>query len=120
MATQVTTYREAGRRSLAQARAELAAGDRKQASGKGWCAAAQMIKAAAQARGWPHSDDRDFLLCVTDLAKEAGDLDINVLFASAHFLYFDFYDDVLKLDLVARCLDDTEQFMAKLEALLDG
>ena len=51
MATQ--KYNTASRQLLAQARAELDQGDIRQASEKGWGAAAQMVKTVAQARGWP-------------------------------------------------------------------
>ena len=43
------TYRDASRLLLAQGRAELAAGDVRQASEKGWGAAAQMVKSIAEA-----------------------------------------------------------------------
>ena len=47
-------YNTAGRQLLDQARAELYQGDIRQASEKGWGAAAQMVKAVAKSRGWPH------------------------------------------------------------------
>ena len=51
--TQRTQYHDAtGREFLARARAYLAEDDLLQASEKGWGAAAQMVKAAAEARGW--------------------------------------------------------------------
>ena len=48
------TYQQASQRFLAQAKEELAAGDLQQASEKGWGAAAQMLKAIAEQRGWEH------------------------------------------------------------------
>ena len=56
MATQ--TYQLAGRRLLEQARNELAEGDTRQASEKGWGAAAQLVKAIAEQRGWEHKTHR--------------------------------------------------------------
>ncbi len=47
-------YNTAGRQLLDQARAELYQGDIRQASEKGWGAAAQMVEAVAKSRGWPH------------------------------------------------------------------
>ena len=44
-------YREASRHLLAQAHGELYAGDVRQASEKGWGAAAQVVKAIAEQRG---------------------------------------------------------------------
>ena len=45
-------YRNDSRTLLAQGRAELAQGDVRQASEKGWGAAALMLKAIAEQRGW--------------------------------------------------------------------
>ena len=46
-------YHTASRELLAQGLGELERGDARQASGTGWDAAAQMVKAIAEARGWP-------------------------------------------------------------------
>ena len=51
---QTLTYQEAARQLLAQGLEELAEGDSRQASEKGWGAAAQMIKAIAADRDWKH------------------------------------------------------------------
>ena len=118
--SQVTTYREAGRQLLAQARAELDAGDLRQASEKGWGAAAQMVKAAAQARGWPHNAHRDLWTGIRDLTNEVGDPDIHALFGSAHYLHGNFYENAFDTDMVARYLDHVEQLLTKLEGLLDA
>ena len=45
------TYQTASRHLLAQAHEELAAGDTRQASEKGWGAAAQIVKSVAARRG---------------------------------------------------------------------
>ena len=118
--SQVTTYREAGRQLLAQARAELDSGDLRQASEKGWGAAAQMVKAAAQARGWRHTAHRDLWTGVRDLTNEAGDPDIDDLFASAHYLHGNFYENALEAGRVRHHLDRVEQFVTKMEGILDG
>ena len=120
MVSQVATYREAGRQLLAQARAELDAGDLRQASEKGWGAAAQMVKAAAQARGWPHNAHRDLWTGIRDLTNEVGDPDIHNLFGSAHYLHGNFYENAFDTDMVARYLDHVEQFLTKLEGILDA
>ena len=46
------TYQAASRQLLAQGRDELADGDVRQASEKGWAAPAQIVKAIAEQRGW--------------------------------------------------------------------
>ena len=57
MATE--TYRTASRQLLAQGREELERGDTRQASEKGWGAAAQMVKDVAERRGWEHRAIQD-------------------------------------------------------------
>ena len=47
-------YRISAAALLEQARTELAAGDVRQASDKGWGAAAQAVKTVAVVRGWKH------------------------------------------------------------------
>ena len=120
MTTPAVAYREAGRQFLTQARAELDAGDLSQASEKGWGAAAQMVKAVAQSRGWPHTAHRHLWANVTDLTEEVGDLNIHRLFGSAHYLHGNFYENTFNAGLVADYLDDIEQFVAKLERILDA
>ena len=49
-----STYHVASGQLLRQAKVELAAGDVRQASEKGWGAAAQIVKAIAARRDWEH------------------------------------------------------------------
>ena len=55
---QIGTYRDSVADLLEQARTELAACDVRQASEKGWAAAAQSVKAQSQARDWEHRKSR--------------------------------------------------------------
>ena len=119
MSTPTETYQDVGRRLLRQARAELAAGDLRQASEKGWGAAAQMVKAAAQQRGWPHDQHRFLFAAVRDLSNEAGDPEVHALFANANYLHVNFYEGEFDAGMVAYHLDRTEQFVSRLERLLD-
>ena len=57
---------------LAQAYEELAKGDFVQVSEKGWSATAQMLKAIAQERGWPHDSHRSLYQVVNELRHETG------------------------------------------------
>ena len=57
------TYSHASRELLDQASRELAAGDVRQATEKGWGAAAQMVKAVASRRGWQHNSHSSALRC---------------------------------------------------------
>ena len=55
---------------LAAARACLAEGDLLQASEKGWGAAARMVKAVAETRGWRHSSH--LAICTAPSAPSGG------------------------------------------------
>ena len=93
MTTSAITYREAGRQLLAQARAELEAGDLRQASEKGWGAAAQMVKAVAETRGWLHNSHRSLFVVVREITEEAADPEIHDLFMFPNGLHINFYED---------------------------
>ena len=119
MTTDADTYREAGHRLLEQARVELEAGDLVQASEKAWGAAAQMVKAAAQANGWSHGSHRDLFVAVRDLTNQSGDIEIHDLFAYANYLHTNFYEGSFDAAVVARYLERVREFVAKLNALLE-
>ena len=118
--SKAVTYREASRHLLTQAHNELEAGDLRQASEKGWGAAAQMVKAAAQRRGWDHDSHRGLFFTVRDLSRESGDPEIHRLFISANGLHTNFYEDAFEADMVSEYLSDVQRFIAKLETLLDN
>ena len=120
MAEAPATHREAAHGLLAQADAELAAGDLPEASERGWEAAAQMVKALAERRGWPHDSDRHIVIGVQDLAREAGDPEIHHLFVSAHQLHFNYFEHWLRADVVRDHLSEVRQFVARLDALPDA
>ena len=112
------TYQQASQRFLAQAKQELAAGDLQQASEKGWGAAAQMLKAIAEQRGWEHNRHRHYLRIASRLRAETGDGDIRRLFGGASLLHENFYENDMETDDVADGLDDVEALMDKLIPLL--
>lgn len=111
-------YRSASRTLLAQAQAELAAGDLRQASEKGWGSAAQMIKAVAQKRGWPHDSHRAPFRAVSRLRGETGDSNIASLFGLAHNLRVNFYENCEEARYVVDSLDDVERLLELLEPLI--
>ena len=74
--TTTTDYRTSSRAMMAQSRDELAIGDLQQASEKGWGAAAQMMKAIAESRGWEHGRHRHLHQIASRLRAEVGDRDI--------------------------------------------
>ena len=111
-------YREASHRLLAQARSELAAGDVPQASEKGWGAAAQMLKAVAEERGWEHGRHRHLSRVASRLRAETGDRDLFRLYMVADSLHGNFYEDELEPQDVAEALDDVTTLVAKVEPLI--
>ena len=111
------TYRAASRDLLAQGRVELARGDTRQASEKGWGAAAQMVKSVAEQRGWAHQSHAALYQVVRQLADETGDEDIRRLFDVAGNLHVNFYENWNNAANVARGLDDMARFLDRLELL---
>ncbi len=111
-------YRESSHHLLAQARAELAAGDVRQASEKGWGAAALMLKAVAEERGWEHDRHRHHFRTVGRLRAELGDGGIMDDFARANLLHENFYEDEFTRADVEEGLDRVESLVNKLDPLL--
>ena len=111
-------YREASRHLLGQARSELEAGDVRQASEKGWGAAAQVVKAIAEQRGWPHRGHAELFDAVRAVQLETGDEDLRRLFRLASALHINFYEDWLDRVDVAEGLDDVVRLLDKLEPVL--
>ena len=118
--SKAVTYSEASHHLLTQARTELEAGDLRQASEKGWGAAAQMVKAAAECRGWDHNSHRDLFFVVRDLTNEVGDPEIHRLFSIANYLHTNFYEDAFEAEMVNACLSEVQRFVAKLDSLLES
>ena len=111
------TYQAASQHLLTQARTELAAGDLRQASEKGWGAAAQIVKAIADRRGWEHKTHRHIWVVVRRLTDENPNLDLTTLFRAANHLHSNFYEDIDSAADVAKALDVVERFVALLEPM---
>lgn len=102
---------------LAKTRVYLADGDLLQASEKGWGAAAQAVKAVAEARGWPHNGHYELFAAVNRLTDETGDEGIRLAFAAASTLHQNFYEGWLPRETVAAHLSDIEELTGKLHDL---
>ena len=111
-------YHDASHRLLDQARSELAAGDLPQASAKGWGAAAQILKAVAEQRGWEHGKHRHLSRVASRLRAETGDRDVFRLYMVADSLHGNFYEDEMEPRDVAEALDDVATLVARVEPLL--
>ncbi len=111
------TYQQASRQLLAQGLSELEQGDTRQASEKGWGAAAQMVKAIAERRGWEHKSHADLHIVIRKLTDETGDDDIRRLFQVANSLHINFYENWEPAGSVRGGLDDVRRMLDKLEPL---
>lgn len=103
---------------LAQAYEELARGDLAQASEKGWGAAAQMLKAIADERGWPHEDHPDLHGVMDMIYRETEDSELVDLFCSAVFLDFSYCEGAFSAEYIKATLRDVEEFVNRTEGLL--
>ena len=116
--TTTLDYHAKSREFLAQARDELAQGDFMQASEKGWGAAAQMVKAVAEQRGWEHQGHRQLFTAVRRLRDETGSEDIRRLFDVANSLHVNFYEDWQEPQSIQEALDDVERLLNLLAPLV--
>ena len=111
------TCERAARHLLAQGFEELAVGDTRQASEKGWGAAAQMIKAVAANRGWQHKTHAALFSVIDRVVKETGDDRIRRGFGIANGLHQNFYENWGSADYVAGGLADVRDLLDRLEPL---
>ncbi len=119
MSPATLTYRSAARDLLSQGVEELRAGDPRQASEKGWGAAAQIIKAVASDRRWKHHSHAALFGIVDRLEEETGDSSLQLLFASANALHQNFYENFGSARFVAEGLRNVADLFDKLEPLLE-
>lgn len=110
-------YQAASRHLLGQAVEELARGDTRQASEKGWGAAAQMFKCIAERRGWDHHGHRQLRRVASRLSDETRDGEIRRLYRVASDLHTNFYEDLDTQADVAAGLEDVGLLLDKLETL---
>ena len=117
MTTRTDYHSETADEFLVKARAYLAEGDLLQASEKGWGAAAQMVEAVAEARGWSHQGHQQLYDAVDRLVAETGSRELRARFAAASALYINFYDGWLSAAAVGYDLDQVERFVNQLQPL---
>ena len=118
MATeQVVHYRDISAEYLDHAHALLAEGDLKQSSEKAWGAAAVLVKAVAEERGWRHEALRDLWRALHRLADETEDEDMRRQFGLGGALHTNYYEHWLDERSVEGYLEEVEQLVAKLKDL---
>lgn len=117
MPTRTDWHVETAAEFLARAHGYLSDGDLLQASEKGWGAAAQMVKAAAEARGWDHNGHRRLHQTVERLVAETGQAELRTLFNAANTLHANFYDGFLPATAISADLEAVERFVELLRPL---
>ncbi len=111
--TTATSYREQAFVYWQQAQDELATGDLRQASEKGWGAAAQMVKAVADRRRLEHGGHRQLFEVVRSLKNPR----LSAGFAFAHGLHTNFYEGWLSKEYVHEYLESVDVFITALADL---
>lgn len=111
-------YRTVSHTLLAQAQAEHAVGDYRQASEKGWGAAAHMVKAVAATQGHPHNTHNLIRSNAKRISSSTGDPQITSLFNRAEQLHRTFYETPLPSPQIAVRLREVADLIARLETLL--
>ena len=112
-------YAQASKQLIVKAFEKLADGDLRQASEKGWGAAAQMIKAIAEQRGWRHNRHPSLSGVIDSLVAETGDSQLFSLYHTANSLHVNFYEDLQSANMIEAGLRDVRQLLEKLEPLLE-
>ena len=116
---QAMSYQERSRDFLAKAYTELDE-DLAQASEKGWGAAAEMVKAIAEERGWAHQNHRGLYEVVSRLRRETNDPELIRLFSIAGSLHTNFYESWFNREYVESGIQDVQRFIEKVEPLLSS
>ena len=117
MTSQAQEHTLTSREFFVKAQEALAQGDLLQASEKLWGAAAHMVKAIAEGRGWEHSGHRELFQVVNRLANESGDVELRHLFHTANSLHSNFYENWMAEDWIEAGAQQVSQLLEKLESL---
>ena len=110
-------YNELSLQYIRRADEYVRAGDRVQASEKGWGAVAEAIKSIAEQRGWNHQGHRQLNDVAFQLSEEWNRPDVRILFDAMEKLHINFYEDNMGLDAVAASVGDAKTLLEELEAL---
>lgn len=113
-----TEYTQVSQEYLAAAEEALRQKDYLQASEKLWGAAAQRVKAIAEAKGWPHDGHAALFQVVRRLVRETGDRELDSLFRIANQLHMNFYENWLPPESVEQAAGEVKRLLAKLERIV--
>ena len=111
-------YRKQSRIFLEEAKRFLEEGNLYQASEKGWGAAAQMVKAVAEERGWNHTNHELLFDVVSKIHAETNDPEYATTYSAANSLHGNFYEGRMSQALVGLYLAQVELLVGKLGRFL--
>ena len=114
---EVERYAELSKHFIEKADEYLLAGDRVQASEKGWGAVAEAMKSIAEERGWSHNSQRLLNDIAFQISEEWARPDVRRLFIVAKDLHINFYEDNMGLDDIAASVGDAKTLLGELETL---
>ena len=95
----------------------MLAGDRVQASEKGWGAVAEAFKSIAEERGWSHKGHRLLNDVAFQLSVEWERREIKLVYDAIEKLHINFYEDEMELDDIAASITDAKGLLLELETL---
>ena len=110
-------YAALSREYIQRADGYLRAGDRVQASEKGWGAVAVAVKSIASQRGWNHRGHRLLNDAVFQLSQEWNRPDVKILYDATEKLHINFYEDTMELDDIAASVSVAKTLLQELETL---
>ncbi len=110
-------YAALSRHYIEKADEYLQAGDRVQASEKGWGAVAEAIKSVAAQRGWNHYSHSLLGDIAFQLSEEWQRPDVRILFDAMEKLHINFYEDNMGLDAIGASVGDAKRLLQELETL---
>ena len=117
LSAQTQKYAAASYELVGKARDYLQEGDLRQASEKGWGAAAQIVKAIAE--NWKehdvtHGRHQDLRALVAGLATASREPDLFLMFAAAQDLHENFYENNVPMFIVNLNLEQTAGFIDRI------
>ena len=112
-------YAALSRQYIQRADDYLRAGDRVQASEKGWGAVAEAVKSIAEQRGWNHQGHRLLNDVAYQLTSEWSRPDVRRLYDAMEKLHINFYEDNMALDAISDSISDAKILILELETLRD-
>ena len=113
-------YREMCLHKLEQARDELDKGDLSQASEKIWGAAAEILKAVDQQRGWNHHAHNYLQHIAFYVAHKLTRNDLHIIFTALEALHTNYYEHQYFRDVIEVRLEYARIFVEALSDILDN